>query len=74
MTNTDLITGIEKNIYKGKYTESKFTEEQIMRKLRRNEINLSNCWIAVDNDAFRNIRPGLNADRSPIPSRYPRRK
>ena len=76
MTNTDLTTGIERKIYKGKYTASKFTEEQIMRKIRRNEINLSNsnCFITVDTEAFRKIRPGLNADRSPVPSRDPRRK
>ena len=76
MSNIDLTSGIEIKIYKGRYTESKYTEEQIMRKLRRNEINLKNpnCWNTVDNETFRKMRPGLNADRSPITSRDPRRK
>ena len=76
MSNTDLITGIEKKIYKGKYTESRYTEEQIMRKLRKNEINLnnSNCWIVVENESFRKIRAGINAERSPLSARDPRRK
>ena len=76
MSITDLATGIEKKLYKGKYTESKYTEEQIMRKIRRNEINFnnSNSWIAIDSDAFRKIRPGLNADPSPLTFRDLRRK
>ncbi len=76
MSNTDLTEGIEKKIYKGKYTETKYTEEQIMRKIRWNEINFNNpnCWIIVDNDTFRKIRLGVTADRSPRASRDPRKK
>ncbi len=77
MSTADLTTGIEKkNIYKRKYSETKCTEEQIMRKIRRNEINFNNrnCWIIVDNETFRKIRPGVTADRSPLASRDPRKK
>ncbi len=76
ISNTDLTTGLQQKIYKGKYTDTKYTEDQIMRKIRRNEINLNktNSWIVVDSDTFRKMRPGLNTDRSPITSRDPRRK
>ncbi len=72
---TELITGLQQKVYKGKYSDSKLTEDQVMRKIRRNEINLNkNCWSTVDNETFRKIRPGLNTDRSPITSRDPRRR
>ncbi len=73
MSTSDLTAGIHSKKYKGRYRESKYTEEQIMKKLTKNEINLDykQCWIVVDSDAFRKIRPGINADRSPI-NRDPR--
>ncbi len=75
ISNTDLINGLQQKIYKGKYTDTTYSEEQITRKIRRNEINLhkSNCWITVESDTFRKIRSGLNTERSPITSRDPRR-
>ena len=71
LSPADLISGIQAKKYKGKYTDNKLTEDQILRKTRRGEINLntSNCWFAVDNDEFRKIRPGINMDRSPPTSR-----
>ncbi len=73
MSTSDLTAGIHSKKYKGRYRGSKYTEEQIMKKLTKNEINLNykDCWNVVDNEAFRKIRPGINADRSPI-NRDPR--
>ncbi len=71
----DLISGIQTKKYKAKYTDKKYTEDQILKKTRRGEINLatSNCWFAVDNEEFKKIRPGINLDRSPPTSKDPRK-
>ncbi len=76
MSNTDLTTGIDKEIHTGKYSQTKYTEEQIMRKIRRNEINFNNpnFWIIVANDTFGKITPGVTVDRSPLASRDPRKR
>ena len=71
----DLLTGIQAKRYKWKYTDNKYTEDQIIKKIRRGEINLnrSDCWFAVDLDEYRKIRQGLSVDRSPPENRDPRK-
>ncbi len=68
----ELVKGIQHNKYKFKYTCDKLSEEQVLRKTGRGEINLSNCWYSVEDDEFRKIRSGLIQERSPVPNRDPR--
>ncbi len=71
----DLIAGIQRNIYKWTYNDNRYTEEEILRKTSKGEINCDNarCWFSVENDEFRRIRSGLIKERSPIEDRDPRR-
>ena len=68
----ELIKGIQSKMYKWKYTNKKYTEDQVLRKTKKGGINLSNCFFAVEEDEFRNIRSGLNQERSPMELRDPR--
>ncbi len=77
LPNAELVTGIQNKKYKWKYTDEKYTEEQILKKIGRGEIILSStsCWISVDIDEYRKIRCGLvrspQKDRDPRLSKYP---
>ncbi len=66
-TTQDIVKGIQNNI-KFRYTDNKFSEEQILRKTRKGEIKLSNCWFSVEADEYRKIRSGLHQERSPVES------
>ncbi len=71
-TTEDIVKGIQNNKFKFRYTDNKFSEEQILRKTRKGEIKLSNCWFSVEADEYRKIRSGLYQERSPVESRDPR--
>lgn len=68
----ELIKGIQSNKFKWTYTDKKYTEEQVLRKTQKGEINLSKCWFAVETDEYRKIRSGLVQERSPMEQRDPR--
>ena len=70
----DLIKGIQSKMYKWKYTNKKYTEDQILRKTKKGGINLNNSFFAVEEDEFRKIRSGLNQERSPMELRDPRQE
>lgn len=71
--NTEqLVKDIKSKDVKYKYTNNKFTEEEILLKTQNGEIILTTCWYSVDIDEYRKIRNGLSEERSPIERRDPR--
>ena len=54
-TTDKLIKDIRSNDVKYRYTNNKFTEEEILRKTERGEIKLSNCWYSVDIGQFKQV-------------------
>ena len=68
----ELLKGIKSKKYKWTYTNKKYDEEQILRKIENGEISLTYCFFTVESDEFRKIRPGLIQERSPAESRDPR--
>lgn len=68
----ELIKGIHSNTFKWRYTNNKYTEDQVLRKIQRGEINLAGSWITVEPDEYRKIRSGLDQERSLLQQRDPR--
>ncbi len=66
----ELVKGIFSNKYK--FTNKRFTEEQVLKKTQRGEINISDSFFALEIDEYRKIRSGLVQERSPIENRDPR--
>ncbi len=68
----ELVKGIYSNKYEYKFTNKRFTEEQVLKKTQRGEINISDSFSALENYEYRKIRSGLVQERSPIENRDPR--
>ncbi len=71
-TLEELVRGFNNQTYKYTYTDSKYTEEQVMDMIRNGDITMHTCWNIVGSDAFRKIRSGLEKERSPLNDRDPR--
>lgn len=67
-----LLRGISNKIYKYQYRNDKYQEEQILKMVKRGEIEISTCFFSVREDHFRKIRSGLIKERSPLQCRDPR--
>ena len=69
-----IFKAIESGKFKWTYSNSAFSEENIMNYLKSNEINLKDCFRMVDDQVFRKIRNGLTKQRTPPDNRSkPRR-
>lgn len=73
-TFEELINGINSNKYKYIYTDSRYTEEEVLNMIKHDRIMLKHCWTIAENDNFRKIRSGLLEERSPLTNRDPRTK
>ena len=68
----ELIKGVRQNNYKWRYNNSNFSEDQVLKKVKKGEIVLSNGFYSLEEDEYRKIRCGLVQERSPISERDPR--
>ena len=71
-TTEEIVKPIQNNKIKFRYTDNRFTEEQILSKTYKGEIKLLNCWFSVEANEYRKIRSGLHQERSSLENRDPR--
>ena len=64
--------GLETGQYKWRYTNTAYSEQEILKSLTNNEINLDNCWCTAEDSQFNKIRNGLYQQRTPPPSKVPK--
>ena len=69
LTNKGLIRGIQDRKYKYTYTDEKVEEEDIIRSISTNKIDLKDCFSIVEDSLFNKVRSGRIAERTP-PARH----
>lgn len=70
----DLVKGIQNKIFKYTYINKRYSEDQVLRKISKGELILTNCWFAVEENEFRKIVSGLVQERTLSETRDPRLK
>ncbi len=65
LTLKSIRQGIDIGLYKFRYTNPVYTEQEILLYLINNDIDLSNCWCTIDDTQFNKIRNGLHQDLTP---------
>ncbi len=73
-TTGDLIRSLESRKYKWTYTDSKMTEEEVIRLIKNSDIELRGCWNVIEAGPFRKLRSGLVEERSPMKRREQRHR
>lgn len=63
-----LIIGIDTGLYKFRYTNNAYFEQELINHLKNNEINVDNCWCIADDNHFHKLKNGkyLQATNLPI--------
>ena len=61
--------GMENGLYKWRYTNTAYSEQEIYHYICNNEISLNNCWCIIDDSQFNKIRSGQINERTPPPSK-----
>ncbi len=69
LTLKSIRQGIDIGLYKFRYTNPVYTEQEILLYLINNDIDLSNCWCTIDDTQFNKIRNGLHQDLTPPPNK-----
>ncbi len=70
----DLVKGIQNKIFKYTYINKRYSGDQVLRKISKGELILTNCWFAVEENEFRKIVSGLVQERTLSETRDPRLK
>ena len=61
--------GIDSGIYKFRYRNNIYTDEEILLYMVNNDIDLTNCWCTTDETQFKKVRNGLIQDLTPPPNK-----
>lgn len=64
-----LKVGIDNGLYKFRYRNPTYTEEEILLYILNNDIDLTNCWCTTDDTQFNKIRNGLLQELTPPPNK-----
>ncbi len=70
----DLKRGIDSGLYKYRYTNPTYTDQEILLYMINNDIELTNCWCTTDDSQFGKIRNGLHQELTPPPTKAPKHK
>ena len=62
-----LISGIDTGICKWRYTNTAYSEQEIQRLIRNNELVLDHCWCIAEDSVFNKLRCGIVREKTPPP-------
>ncbi len=65
----NLKKGIDTGLYKFRYRNPTYTDEEILLYITNNDIDLTNCWCTTDETQFKKLRNGLIQDLTPPPNK-----
>ncbi|MPC22836.1 hypothetical protein E2C01_015863 [Portunus trituberculatus] len=74
LTLRNIKEGLDTGLYKFRYTNSTYTEQEIILYLLNNDIDLSNCWCTIEDSQFNKIRNGLHQEHTPPPNKVSKHK
>ena len=64
-----LRAGFDTGLYKWRYNDNSYQEEEIFNYIMNNEIEFDKCWCSIEDYKFNKIHNGLTIENTPPPSK-----
>ena len=68
LSNPDIVSNIQKGIYKYTFTASAYQDQEILTLIQNNDIDLAGAYTTVDNIRFKKLHSGLEQEKTLLPT------